>query len=67
VAVEQALSRLAYLFTRVHRNDLITAAAEVPLDRAAVMVLRYLAAAGPVRAGELADAPAWKRRTSAGR
>jgi DNA-binding MarR family transcriptional regulator len=54
--LEQALSRLAYLLTRARRNELITAAAEVPLDRAAVVVLRQLAAAGPMRSGELADA-----------
>jgi DNA-binding MarR family transcriptional regulator len=54
--LEQALSRLSYLVTRVHRNDLITAAAGVPLDRAAVVVMRHLALAGPLRAGELADA-----------
>lgn len=54
--LEQALGQLAYLLTRVHRNDLITSAAGVPLDRAAVVVLRRLAAAGPMRAGELADA-----------
>ncbi len=54
--LEQALSRLSYLVTRVHRNDLITAAAGVPLDRAAVVVLRHLALAGPLRAGELAEA-----------
>ena len=54
--LEQALSQLSYLVTRVHRNDQIAAAAGVPLDRAAVVVLRQLAAAGPMRAGELADA-----------
>ena len=54
--LEQALSRLAYLLTRARRNELITAAAGVPLDRAAVVVLRQLAAIGPMRPGELADA-----------
>jgi DNA-binding MarR family transcriptional regulator len=53
--LEQALSRLAYLLTRARRNELITAASGVPLDRAAVVVLRQLAAAGPMRVGELAD------------
>jgi DNA-binding MarR family transcriptional regulator len=54
--VEGALSRLAYLFTRARRNEMITAAAAVPLERAAVVVLRQLDAAGPARPGELADA-----------
>jgi DNA-binding MarR family transcriptional regulator len=54
--LEQALSRLAYLLTRARRNDEITAAAGVPLERAAVVVLRQLSAAGPSRPGELADA-----------
>ncbi len=54
--VERALSRLSYLLTRAHRNDLITAAAGVPLDRAAVVVLRHLAVTGPARPGEIADA-----------
>jgi DNA-binding MarR family transcriptional regulator len=54
--LEGVLSRLAYLFTRVHRNERIAAEAGVPLDRAAVVVLRQLQAAGPLRAGELADA-----------
>ena len=53
--LEQALSRLAYLLTRARRNEIITAAAGVPLERAAVMVLRQLAAAGGMRPGELAD------------
>lgn len=54
--LEQALGRLAYLLTRTRRNDEITAAAGVPLERAAVVVLRQLSAAGPMRPGELADA-----------
>jgi DNA-binding MarR family transcriptional regulator len=54
--LEQALGRLAYLLTRTRRNDEITAAAGVPLERAAVVVLRQLSAAGPSRPGELADA-----------
>jgi DNA-binding MarR family transcriptional regulator len=54
--LEQALSQLAYLVTRVHRNERIAAAAGVPLDRAAVVVLRRLATTGPMRPGELADA-----------
>lgn len=53
--IEQQLGRLAYLLTRVRRNEQITAAAGVPLERAAVVVLRELAAAGATRPGELAD------------
>lgn len=54
--LELALSRLAYLLTRARRNEMITAAAGVPLERAAVVVLRQLSMAGPMRPGELADA-----------
>ena len=54
--LELALSQLAHLVTRVHRNELITAAAGVALDRAAVTALRRLAGAGSVRPGELAAA-----------
>jgi len=54
--LELSLSRLAYLVTRARRNEMITPAAQVPLDRAAVVVLRQLSAAGAMRPGELADA-----------
>src|SRR5580704_14759669 len=43
------------LITRARRHDRVRTVAAVPLDRAAVMVLRQLAEAGPARPGELAD------------
>jgi len=52
--LERALTRIAYLLTRARRNDLITATAGVPLDRAAVVVLLQLAETGAMRPGELA-------------
>jgi DNA-binding MarR family transcriptional regulator len=52
--LDRALTRISYLLTRARRNDLITQAAGVPLDRAAVVVLLHLAEAGSMRPGELA-------------
>jgi len=52
--VERALSRVSYLSARVRRHDRAAAAAGVPPDRAAVVVLRQLADAGAMRPGELA-------------
>jgi DNA-binding MarR family transcriptional regulator len=50
----RAITRIGYLITRARRHDLVRTVAEVPLDRAAVMILQQLAEAGPVRPGELA-------------
>jgi DNA-binding MarR family transcriptional regulator len=55
VELERALTRVAYLITRNRRHDLLTAAAGVPLDRAAVMVLQQLAESGAMRPSELAE------------
>ena len=52
--LDRALTRISYLLTRARRNDLITTAAGVRLDRAAVVVLLELADAGAMRPGELA-------------
>jgi DNA-binding MarR family transcriptional regulator len=52
--LDRALARISYLLTRARRNDLITSASGVPLDRAAVVVLLELADAGAMRPGELA-------------
>jgi DNA-binding MarR family transcriptional regulator len=54
VEIERGLTRIAYLLTRARRHDFISAAAGVPLDRAAVAVLRQLADSGAMRPGELA-------------
>jgi DNA-binding MarR family transcriptional regulator len=48
------ITRISYLITRARRHDRVRTVADVPLDRAAVMVLGQLAEAGPVRPGELA-------------
>ncbi|MHB1592864.1 MAG: MarR family winged helix-turn-helix transcriptional regulator [Streptosporangiaceae bacterium] len=54
VELERALTRIAYLLTRIKRHDQIRIAAGVPVDRAAVVILRHLAESGGMRPGELA-------------
>ncbi|MFI5967561.1 MarR family winged helix-turn-helix transcriptional regulator [Streptomyces asoensis] len=55
VELEQALSRVAYLRTGARRHDRLIAVAGVPLDRAAVAMLRQIADHEPLRPGELAQ------------
>ncbi|MQY08604.1 MarR family winged helix-turn-helix transcriptional regulator [Actinomadura macrotermitis] len=53
--IERALTRVAHLLTRVRQHDRTVAAAGVPVDRAAVPLLRLLADNGePMRPGEIA-------------
>ncbi|MFE6286367.1 MarR family winged helix-turn-helix transcriptional regulator [Streptomyces sp. NPDC057877] len=52
--IERALSRIAYLGTRARQHDRLMALAGVPLDRAAVALLRQIADTEPLRPGELA-------------
>ncbi|MER7489656.1 MarR family transcriptional regulator [Streptomyces sp. NPDC126497] len=52
--IERALHRLAYLSTRARRHERLMALAGVPLDRAAVALLRQMADTEPMRPGELA-------------
>ncbi|GAA2452863.1 MarR family transcriptional regulator [Actinomadura vinacea] len=55
VEIERALSKISHLLTRARRHDRTVAEAGVPVDRAAVPLLRLLADAGePMRPGELA-------------
>jgi DNA-binding MarR family transcriptional regulator len=54
VAVEQDLARIAHLFNRLRQHHQLAAEADVPVDRAAVPVLRLLAQSGPLRPGDLA-------------
>ncbi|MFG2090009.1 MULTISPECIES: MarR family winged helix-turn-helix transcriptional regulator [unclassified Spirillospora] len=55
VEIERALSRVAHMLTRFKQHDRTVVAAGVPVDRAAVPLLRALAEnAGPMRPGELA-------------
>jgi DNA-binding MarR family transcriptional regulator len=53
-ALESAVSRLAYLLTRTRRHERIKTSSGVPLDRAAMVVLRQLVESGGMRPGELA-------------
>ncbi|HEU5031177.1 MAG TPA: MarR family transcriptional regulator [Spirillospora sp.] len=53
--IERAISRIAHMLTRAKQHDRTVAEAGVPVDRAAVPLLRALAdAPGPLRPGELA-------------
>jgi DNA-binding MarR family transcriptional regulator len=53
--IERAISRIAHMLTRAKQHDRTVAVAGVPVDRAAVPLLRALAdAPGPLRPGELA-------------
>ncbi|MFW6690283.1 MarR family winged helix-turn-helix transcriptional regulator [Streptomyces sp. MAR4 CNX-425] len=54
VEIERALSRIAYLSSRVRQHDRLMATAGVSLDRAAVALLRQVEGAEPLRLGELA-------------
>ncbi|MFF7132015.1 DNA-binding MarR family transcriptional regulator [Streptomyces sp. SAI-126] len=55
IEIERALTRITYLSTRARRHDRLMALAEVPLDRAAVALLRQIADTEPMRPGELAN------------
>ncbi|MGP4008549.1 MarR family winged helix-turn-helix transcriptional regulator [Streptomyces sp. 4N124] len=55
VEIERALTRVAYLNASARRHAVLTALAGVPLDRAAVALLRRLADAEPLRLGQLAQ------------
>lgn len=52
--LESTLTRIAYLMARAKQHHRIAAEADVPVDRAAVPILRLLADFGPLRPGELA-------------
>ncbi|MBW8483330.1 MarR family transcriptional regulator [Actinomadura sp. PM05-2] len=55
--LEHALTRIAHLLTRSRRHDHVIAAAGVPVERAAVPLLRLLAETpGPLRPSEIAAA-----------
>ncbi|MEV6118750.1 MarR family transcriptional regulator [Streptomyces sp. NPDC052109] len=53
-AIERALTRITCLGTRARQYERMTAPAGVPLDRAAVALLRQIADCEPLRPGELA-------------
>ncbi|MCX5329823.1 MarR family winged helix-turn-helix transcriptional regulator [Streptomyces sp. NBC_00140] len=52
--IERVLSRVAYLAGRSRRHERLMAMAGVPLDRAAVAILRHIAESEPLRPGVLA-------------
>ncbi|UOB07830.1 MarR family transcriptional regulator [Streptomyces sp. HP-A2021] len=54
IEIERALTRITYLSTRARQHDRLMALAGVPLDRAAVALLRQVADSEPLRPGELA-------------
>ncbi|GAA2259582.1 MarR family transcriptional regulator [Streptomyces ruber] len=55
IDIERAFSRITYLGTRARQHEKLMARAGVPLDRAAVALLRQMADSGPLRPGELAN------------
>ncbi|MEU5323843.1 MarR family transcriptional regulator [Streptomyces sp. NPDC021056] len=55
IEIERALTRITYLSTRARQHDRLMALAGVPLDRAAVALLRQIADSEPLRPGELAN------------
>ncbi|MFF8316164.1 MarR family winged helix-turn-helix transcriptional regulator [Streptomyces bobili] len=55
IEIERALTRVTYLSTRARQHDRLMALAGVPLDRAAVALLRQVADSEPLRPGELAQ------------
>lgn len=52
--IERALTRITYLSTRARQHEKLMGLAGVPLDRAAVALLRQIADSEPLRPGELA-------------
>ncbi|MEU9351264.1 MarR family transcriptional regulator [Streptomyces griseoloalbus] len=52
--IERAFHRITYLSTRARQHERLMAMAGVPLDRAAVALLRQMADTEPMRPGELA-------------
>ncbi|NUT25459.1 MAG: MarR family transcriptional regulator [Streptomyces sp.] len=55
VEIERALTRITYLSTRARQHERLMALAGVPLDRAAVALLRQIADSESLRPGELAN------------
>ncbi|MGW0822919.1 MarR family winged helix-turn-helix transcriptional regulator [Streptomyces sp. NPDC002845] len=55
IEIERALNRITYLATRARHHERLMALAGVPLDRAAVALLRLMAESEPLRPGELAN------------
>jgi DNA-binding MarR family transcriptional regulator len=54
VDIERALSRVTYLAGRARQHERLMSVAGLPLDRAAVAILRHIAESEPMRPGVLA-------------
>lgn len=54
IEIERALTRITYLSTRSRQHERLMANAGVPLDRAAVALMRQMADSDSLRPGELA-------------
>ncbi|MCX5239563.1 MarR family transcriptional regulator [Streptomyces prunicolor] len=52
--IERVLTRIAYLAGRARQHERLMALAGLPLDRAAVSILRYISESEPLRPGVLA-------------
>jgi len=52
--IERSLTRISYLTSRIRNHERLMALAGVPLDRAAVALLRQVAESEPLRPSELA-------------
>ncbi|MGW1626785.1 MarR family winged helix-turn-helix transcriptional regulator [Streptomyces sp. NPDC002172] len=52
--IERALTRITYLAGRARQHERLMALAGLPLDRAAVAILRHIAESEPMRPGVLA-------------
>lgn len=63
IEIERALTRITYLSTRARQHDRLMALAGVPLDRAAVALLRQVADSEPLRPGSWPTGSAWRPRT----
>ncbi|MGW0212506.1 MarR family winged helix-turn-helix transcriptional regulator, partial [Streptomyces sp. NPDC003233] len=55
IEIERALTRITYLGTRARQHERLMVLAGVPLDRAAVALLRQIADSEALRPGELAQ------------
>ncbi len=60
--IERALTRITYLSTRARQHDRLMALAGVPLDRAAVALLRQVADSDPLRPGSWPIGSGWRPR-----
>ncbi|KPI05834.1 transcriptional regulator, MarR family [Actinobacteria bacterium OK074] len=54
VEIERALDRITYLTSRARSHERMMAIAGLPIDRAAVAILRHIAESEPMRPGVLA-------------